>query len=139
MAISLLLVLVSIVFLTLKILEPSRRQYLCKTSIMVVLFYGLEGWNVSDSQSGGAVQTATDTELHARAKAMTAEFRKNDEGSLKPKKTENNHAQRRKYAPVVQASLLVIQRVSSIVVLHQGGSRFAHARRFISFLSAPYS
>jgi hypothetical protein len=86
MAISVLLVLVSIVFLTLKILQSSRRQYPCKTSVMVILCYGLEGWNVSDSQSGGAVQTATDTELLARAKAMTAEFRKNDEGSLKLKK-----------------------------------------------------
>jgi hypothetical protein len=83
-------VFLSVVILILTIISSSssssRKQYLFKTSILAVLFHGLEGWNVSDLQTEPDGQKKTDYELLQLANGMRVSSRKNDEGSLKLKK-----------------------------------------------------
>jgi hypothetical protein len=82
----LFVVFLSVVILILTIINSSRKQYLFKTSILAVLFHGLEGWNISDSQTEPDGRRKTDHELLQLAKGMRVSLRKNDEGSLKLKK-----------------------------------------------------
>ena len=83
MAMPLSIVFISIMFFVLTIFESSKRPYVFKTSIIAVLFHGLEGWDVSGSQFSGGRESVTDRELVYRAKMMTAAFKRNEEGSLK--------------------------------------------------------
>jgi hypothetical protein len=82
----LFIVTLSIVLLIITIITSSRKQYLFKTSILAVLFHGLEGWYIADSQTETDGRKKTDVELLKIAKGMRVSLLKNQEGSLKLKK-----------------------------------------------------
>jgi hypothetical protein len=89
-------VLVTFLFLALTIAKSRSQPYLFKTSIMAVLFHGLEGWDLSGAQAagrsatgmgeGGARKRVVDDELVERSKMMIARLEENDKGSLKLKR-----------------------------------------------------
>ncbi|KAF2796181.1 hypothetical protein K505DRAFT_1967 [Melanomma pulvis-pyrius CBS 109.77] len=80
------MVILSVIFLVLTIVESSRKPYLFKTSIMAVLFHGLEGWDLSGSQAEIDGRKKTERGLLMQAKEMRVRLRQNEEGSLKLKK-----------------------------------------------------
>lgn len=80
------MVVLSILVLVLTIVKSSRKPYLFKTSIIAVLFHGLEGWDLSDSQTDIDGRKKTERGLLMQAKEMRVRLRQNEEGSLKLKK-----------------------------------------------------
>lgn len=79
-------VLTSILFLFVTIFQSRTKPYLFKTSIIAVLFHGLEGWDISAVQVESNKRRVTYDELMEKSGTMTVRFRENEEGSWKLKK-----------------------------------------------------
>jgi hypothetical protein len=79
------MVLFSVVFLVLTIMKSSKKEYLFKTSILAILFHGLENWELH-SIKVEIDGRKTNKALSKLAKGMKVRLSENDEGILKLKK-----------------------------------------------------
>jgi hypothetical protein len=77
------IVVISGLFLTLTIVESGKKSYLFKTSIIAVLFHGLDGWNVSNLPTPTKMNKETSEGLAKESEGIVVMLKENNENNLK--------------------------------------------------------
>lgn len=90
MILPLTIVVTGLLFVVLSILESRNKRYLLKSSILAVMFYGLDmqewGFVGDDGTKGMSQDRATDVDLAKEAEGIRAVFASDDFGRMKLKK-----------------------------------------------------
>jgi len=78
-------IVLTVIFVALTIMRSIRKPYLFKSSILALLFHGLEGWDRESGGERGDAARVTEGKMILRAEAMTATFQRNEGGIWKLK------------------------------------------------------